>query len=450
MSDYFVSINGGARARLDLQKVTSFTREQNSLASSWLKIGTTEDFTAAAEWTLGAKFELFLGPAQRLFCGTLVDPTNSAQAAGQGRRYLVECPWREFRRTPFEQASRLYLNAGISPTDQLTSWAALWAAGRASDTVAEVCDYLIADQADFPSLLPVAWLKGAIDAEIPMRPSKISGANCSEVIQRSMQFLRDAVSWWDWSGALPKFNLRTAVNMDVVTLPFGGQGSGAVKWEVQRSTEQQLRYVKIVLLSQLPVSSTFNQINRTTIAPAGYSGPKEGGLSTVFSLPETWDILQAGAFAQAIYDSSQNIGWIGSVTVEGVDIDTRLRPGVKVNQSGGNGDYASMNAIVQRTMDDLKSGTTTAVFTPPRVLTVQALQAMLRKMWPAISSSELTAQHTGQNPTNSYGSRKDHNDPSSKGNGSDLTGSMPHVFYMMENQAGAPTPVTSVISSVDS
>jgi hypothetical protein len=414
MSNYFLRINGGALQRIDLEQCTAFTREQVAFSSGWLRITTTENFADALQWAIGSKVELFLGSV-RIFYGTMVDPTSVAEPERQGRTYLAEDPWRAFRRTPYEQRFAMWDLASIGLGDapmQDTAKALLFSDRSAKAQMIRVCDYLIAEQVAHPTLLPMA--KGKIDAEIAMRPTKMDTTVCSEVIQRAVQWIRDAASWWDYTPTVPTFNVRRAGDMDVVTLPFGGDGSGAVQWNVQRSTENQLAYVKFVLKGQKLIGDVYLSIGETVLYPPGYTGPKQGGLSAVLMLND--DELPQANFAQTIYESSQNIGWIGSVTVQGVDIATRLRPGVVVNQSGGNAGMATMRALVLRTVDDLKMGRTTAIFTPPKVLTVQALMGQMRTLWPPSTGDERTEQQTGESPSNTYG-RGDKHDPASTGGG---------------------------------
>ncbi|MDR3405110.1 MAG: hypothetical protein P4L99_21630 [Chthoniobacter sp.] len=443
--DYYLSINGGAKVKLDLSKVSKLTRTQVSFNSSWLGISVAQNFTDALPVPLGAKVELFLGSSgTRLFCGTAVEPTKEAAPEVQGAQILVEDIWRQFRRTPFLQESALWTATNVADelvgsASQLIPWVAAFLDGRAASMTSTICDFLIADQGAHPDVLPVAWVKGNIDGDMQMRPAFGDTMMCSEIVKRGIQFMRDGASWVDYSGALPAFNLRRAANMETVNLPFGGDGSGASGWKIQRSTEQQLRYVNIRMVAQAPLNGTNRRFAPpASLAPAGYAGPAEGGLNVLLDLNSLFGVAQAQGFAQDVWESSQNVGWLGTVEVTGVDIATRLHPGVKINQIGGDPDMASMNAVVNRTTDDLLTGKTVATVGPAMVLTVQALEQMMRNLMPPISPDQITEQGSGNNPGPS-GGRADKNKSPGNGDGK-LSGSALLVLRAMLDDAGAPIP----------
>jgi len=447
-SAYSMAIDGGDPEPIDVPGTLAFTREQETLNSSWLKITTPERFAAADQWELGARCELFLNDT-RIFVGTFIDPTALADPKSQGRQYLIECPWRQFRRTPFTQATAVYADGAV-PTDAPESMnTGMLMLGRDTTAAAQVqlcLDYLIADQAAHPDAGLIAISKGIIDAAMPLRPSKAKDVMTSEVVTQSCQFLQDAASWWDWTADAPAFNLRSAANMDVVTLPKGVPQT--IKWQLQRNTEDQLAYATVTVRSQRQISGVNLRQAQGFTAPVGYAGPKFGGVFCDLDENDVWGLPIATVFASAIYNSSQNVGWKGQVTTLGRNINTQLRPGVVVNQGGGRSDYASMRAVVFKTVDDLRTGHTTAVFTPRKVLTVQALQAMLRQMWPPPTINEQTEQSTGQNPNANYG-MGDHSDPASKntdGTGFPLGTSLV-PYDVIIDVAGVPTKKTASVLS---
>jgi hypothetical protein len=57
--------------------------------------------------------------------------------------------------------------------------------------------------------------------------------------------------------------------------------------------------------------------------------------------------------------------WRGSFTLKGQNCDERVRPGKRVNITGGQTSWETMNGIIQEVSHDIFSGVTQATFGPP-------------------------------------------------------------------------------------
>ncbi len=309
------------------------------------------------------------------------------------------------------------------------SRAFLWDGKDTAQQIEAVVDLLLADQGpgDTP-ITPIA--KGTIDAAIELAPSKIGSAFCGEVVFRSLKLLPRACFWFDYTTTAPTFHCRNFQEMDRITVPLGAAESFRAKKQTQLafayvrlamksqyappnvettgnttltsttvsalgdtsgiSVEMSVSGNGIpdgatvvsvgsssVVISQAASASgtgvaiTFSNAPLQTVvkvaqSPNPYSGRKFGGLDHTFDDTEFWQLEQAQALADFLYQENSSAPWSGQHVLPMREEWLRqLRPGLRYCVSGAREAHATMDGVVQSVSDDFRTKRTTVVFGPP-------------------------------------------------------------------------------------
>lgn len=186
-----------------------------------------------------------------------------------------------------------------------------------------------------------------------------------------------------------------------------------------KETEMMLRYVRIAFKRQEPPAPVVGGAPlpmqteiKDAIYPAGYSGGKYGGLDVAMDATDNFTLSQGQAIAQLVFEQAENAVWSGSHQLGALALD--LRPGLRYNVSGSRADYESMNAPIQRVVDDFAARTTTVEFGPPSQLAAQDFLERLRdlrNLMPTLSPGEVEEQETGVTDENTYSMGNKNSDP---------------------------------------
>lgn len=123
-------------------------------------------------------------------------------------------------------------------------------------------------------------------------------------------------------------------------------------------------------IKSLKEAQIFTKEITTTDVP---SGDYSGGVVT----EEEGDLIWLG-LARALYDPLQILHYSGSLSLLEEEASGRARPGHKINVAGSAIEYASMNAMVMSTREDLDNGGSAITVGPARQWTVAELVALLQ------------------------------------------------------------------------
>ncbi len=400
-----------------------------------LNLQTAEPVDAEAQWAVDGTLELFetVGAADpvRRFYGTLVDPMATGEGQPEGdierRRYTARGPWWWATQLGYAQAWRAF---GTALDVQFPRVLLYYNAGT---------DDVLRDVAARIGAAGGPWSAGAVDARILPRAQKMQNLLCSQVIVESLKFMPDAVAWFDYTAEEnPAFHCRRAADLDTISVEaLTGSARSADGIAIGTTRAMSPRFVQITLKEQRPVDAEGNLVDpedenaapidrfltvpfQTALFPLGYdfAAPRAefGGVTFGTDADEQFGVADAQQLCEQLYTAGQAITWRGEVTFTGPEPRCELRPGLRLNLTGGRAEWETMNALIQRVTHDVLSGRTTVSFEPPDHLAVPDLISVLRllrgKQRP--TAQEKAEQDAGESESWNFGDQEDDADPKKK------------------------------------
>jgi hypothetical protein len=252
------------------------------------------------------------------------------------------------------------------------------------------------------------WSKGIIDSRGLPPPRELENVTYSEVLQMVIESVPDITGWFDYSTSSPTFHLRDPDHLEAIDITIGGkvpvgQPQFEELLEIGRHDDDAVPFVEIQIKKKEPIEVIFNGTEepryRSDYAKYRFPAAMTGRGGVIVLLAETdplksWDAL---AFAQRAYEAFAGMLWRGSFTMIGDDINSALRPGLRVNLLGGRAEWRDMNGLVQQVQHDIFGGRTSVTFGPPLQLTpsnlVQKLIALRRQK--QVTNDDLSDQDNG-------------------------------------------------------
>lgn len=384
----------GVRRPLRTWGIARATLTRASMARDELSITVPSRPVAADElFPYGARVVLWRNEV-RWFTGLVITPTRYGSGQSLGHTYVVAGPWWYLENKVFEEerflaenpsdadsplvkvfSSRAVLfndlNGGaISPSAQATQAVAY---ARAAGAYLAAGSIALGDVA--------AW-------------EEATDVTCAEVFKRSARYSPDAVSWCGYTTERPTINAARRAALEAVTVAL--DGGGVVDWQVEPLNQERVPGVRfyfeeIVTLAQGGTRAKFTKQEAgdpnafgAVIAVIELGG--QGGEN-----PEPIPADLASAFFSAV--NTLNYG--GKLRLKAQAVDGAVRPGKRLNLTGGRTEWATMGAPVQRTVEDLFLGTTDVEFGAGTALGAQAFADYLRYQRLRQKTNYLDARRTG-------------------------------------------------------
>lgn len=166
----------------------------------------------------------YLGGSQ-WFVGTVTNTPRNLSSSDQSYSYKAEGPWRNLSKRVFQQSWKYDDGTGAKVTKTTTK---LFLGQKAElDEDGNIQRQDISEQ--IREILTWAQVNGtqfAIGTTGPEVDTPIDEVNvmtCSECISRMLRWAPDAVTWFDYSTAIPTFNVTSHGDLQAISLPFGSR-----------------------------------------------------------------------------------------------------------------------------------------------------------------------------------------------------------------------------------
>lgn len=352
-----------ATKSLEAWAISSAQLRLISLELDTLDLLQTKTLSTEDDFQTGDILRLYRDGTQ-VFMGRVLKPAASAGHDTQQRKTLVAGPW-----WYAEQATVTQSWLGGPDLQEINvSWATFFLQrnGERKEIGVELINLV-----NTLIGLRAPWSLGTMDARGTPPPQKLENVTFAEAIKAVIEPIPDIVAWFDYTEESPAFHLRDPDHLTPLTLAIGADV--ITDLEVARHDDDQVPSVTIQLVTKSPINlvdATTGEVstgyrNDYTDYTVGDSSNPFGAVRVTWPRTDPMDSWNPIQFAQRCYDAFRGLLWRGSLTLKGKDYDTRLRPGIRLNLTGGRTEWATMDGVVQQVQHDLFSGETQATFGPP-------------------------------------------------------------------------------------
>lgn len=261
--------------------------------------------------------------------------------------------WRGWVTRPAAQATpqsdaRPYTILGAGWWLSISPWALGWTGTRTSRTVGNWV-HLALQRAIYVGA-PIALSDTPeTDYALSMRaPDLLDSDMCWTLIQRAARYAPNSAGWWDDSGPVSIFRTCERADLAPVTLEVGTQVSTVD--ELAALHESQLHAVRLIYGHWYDGlgGETWETYTRDRAGDNDYAGP--ANLLEVRVTVDSYDAALTSVgygIAAKLYAALNPLSWAGQLTCdESIAALPLIRPGQVVNITGGNAEWATMNAVV--------------------------------------------------------------------------------------------------------
>lgn len=320
----------------------------------------------------------------RIFQGTVTQIPAQGNAGTEGTDYLVSGGWWALERIIFLQ-NRLtwgYLDfPSNDPVQSLTSRAMLGMGASILDPIDAAAQITAAVQ----YAITAAGLNLAIGTiTVPIRPpyQETRDLSVAEVVRRTLAWTPDAVVRFDYSPAVPTFNVALRSALTPVSLDLSAANRVA---EVSANPRHDLVPSGVFFIFEKPITVLLGGVlvQRVTI-----TSQSAGGTSPLGRVVKTFQLAGAAFgegvgepepvfFAANFYASVSTLHYQGSLLLLEEEVEQTITLGQVINLTNGLTAWGSMNALVQEVEYDFAKGSTRVNFGPPTQLGPQEFLTLL-------------------------------------------------------------------------
>jgi len=327
----------------------------------------------------------------RVFHGIVTDQPFAAKSSGERQEYIVSGPWWWLEnivygqeRYVFTDPRRPSLGRALFPikTPRAVMYQALSGGSISAGEQAQLAaDYAI-DRAKLIFEGDAPFTRGTFTLPLLAPWEEAYNLSCAEVIRRCVRYCRDAVVYWDYSGAKPHLKIQRRVDLDAVTLDLDA-GDRIVDYKVASRPDLVPRAVVIIFEKSIPEEEQ-NSGTQFSEYVAQVAGPNPDlgvrNLVSILRLSGAGDGAEdvPANLAQNYYDSLATLQWQGTVVLREEAPLFDLTPGKVLNLSNGKAAWATMRAVIQTVTIDLAGRQTTVEFGPATQLGPQDLLDQVR------------------------------------------------------------------------
>lgn len=377
-------------------------RRTNQDTDSLVLVASVNDVFADPIFAYGEKVRLYRNGVG-IFTGTVSRRTVSADGTKQSHSYECLGPWWQLRRTIYRQPRAIF-DSGFAAlvavsTSKITFGQNNW--GQKQTTDLQISDICFVAASQNPGL----FLQPSLPILVEPVLEEARDISCAAAIQRMLAYTPDVVLSWDYSTTIPTMLIQRRSALPAVTIDrAGGTLVGGLASLTARPDLVPPGVVFTFLRQEKnPADPDGPLLTRTTVQTAGTSeGPGVIYATIELSLQGTdqAEAVPAG-LAAAYYTSMQDLHWEGVVTLQERQCSGLVGVGNRLNIANGNAAWATMNAVVQDSEEDLFTGRTTLRLGPPEHLSPQDFAAMMER-WRAgrPAGPGAASQHNG---TEGYG-----------------------------------------------
>lgn len=332
----------------------------------------------------------------RYFSGQFMDCIAGGSGEGEGWACRLVGPWQALEDIIYQQPyvikseDFLALIAGMSTRVVLGQDA--WGKKISIDQqIRNIGNYALSQGAGLFTI-------GALDAMHGAPLSEARDISCAAAIRRMMDIIPDSVAWFDYSSATPVLRVQ---RRSVLTTVSVAADTGAIVRRIaglRPRNDLKARGVVFIFQTTEEDAAEGRSYTRETRQTAGATS----GRRVIFATIALGN--QGTAQAEAIpanlateyYAAVSELHYSGEITLKEEDCTGTVRPGHKLNLSGGVAAWATMAAVVQQTAENLETGETEVTLGPPEHLGAQDfvdLQRYWRERPPLSDFAQV--QHNG-------------------------------------------------------
>jgi hypothetical protein len=287
------------------------------------------------------------------FKGTVRDLPAAFSADRQRQRYVVCNAWQRLQTIIYQQR---YTLTKSDFSGLIGSWSSRVVLGqdqwgkprRADQVITDVSAYAnkvgggLATVASLP-----AWAVPPVET--------VRDISCAEAIRRMLAYVPDAVGWWDYTTTPPTLTIQRRADLDPVTLDLDDKDRLEVVEGLNPLNEAKPRGVVIVFVHTEEDGDGVPRLRETRQTAGSTTGPRVIFATVNLGVDEA---VPTGLASQ-YYGALSTLQWAGTLRLHESACSGLLRPGKIVNLDNGRTAWATMDATVQSTSEELFTGVTT-------------------------------------------------------------------------------------------
>ena len=309
------------------------------------------------------------------FRGRCIQVPRTAKGLAEDLHYVIAGAWWYFENLVFQQIWPLDPAANSHLTSPATYRRAIVIAGLASSTglrqntkafLQDVLDWLIGSGTSAVTQYTAGDLPAGFD--VPFM--RLDAPTCAEAIKLICRWMPDAVSWFDYTTNPPTFHLVRRSTSDASNLAL------TALTEIDLTPRQELQLEKLIIQYV-----TLNDDGMVVLhedkdpAGSGTTGREWGG--AVITINNNYLPMPTG-LAATYRAGLSTLQYSGRLVSEEAECNGTIAPGQVINVTGGLTAWATMNAHVVETVEEIDAGRTTITVGPPNHIRIDDLVEVLR------------------------------------------------------------------------
>lgn len=360
-----LTIAGGAAQLLESLNVVGLTITRRNLATSEMRI-------VCEVSSIYAEPIMSYGIAVRLyrngvcwFAGTVTDTPASGDAGNERQEYVISDSWWKLERVIYQQP---YVFRSEDFTKFLGGYSSHVVLGNDAWG-----NKLTASQV-ISAITTFAGVASSTIVAAPTSPVLIEARDisCAEAIKRVLSMTPDCVGYMDYSSGAGILRVTRRASLAAVSYALNNSDQNKKLTGIASLTPRNDLLVAGVVIVFLTTETdsdgaTWLQETRQTAGTTSGEGVVFATIDLSAQGTEQPETPPAG-LAAAFYASSNVLQWQGSLALKELECSRAIYLGSYVNLTGGRAAWASMNAVVQSTTEDIANGLTNIELGPPEHL----------------------------------------------------------------------------------
>lgn len=291
-----------------------------------------------------------------------VTATPAFATGAERQRYVVSNAWERIRRIIYQQQ---YVLKTEDFTELVGSWSTRIVLGQDPHGRKITANEQIEAIADFANSVGGGLVTLAEIGEYAIPPLEtVRDISCVEAIRRMLAWVPDAVGAFSYDGGVTTLTIKrrsalTAVNIDLNDKNLVAEISGL-------NSREDLVPAGVVIIYQTAERDDSDEevvtvpSTRETRDPAGATTGVGVLFATIALALQGTDQAEAApvGLASQYYSALSDVQWEGSLVLREFECSALVRPGHKLNLLNGRTAWATMNATVQETIEELDTGRT--------------------------------------------------------------------------------------------
>jgi hypothetical protein len=377
-----------------------------------------ENIFTEPTFSYGGTITLWRGDV-RWFKGTVTAIPSYGSSEAEVRRYTVSNAWWKLDRIIYQQPffSKRLVGDIVVPTGGFSTRVVLgkdsWGNKLTADQqIQKISNYALSQGSGMFTTASLPTLP-----EPPMMEAR--DITCAEAIRRMVGFAPDCVGWFDYSSIVPVLYIQRRSSLGVVNLDLGNNAIVEVIDSLNPRHDLVPTGVVLVFLTSQLDESTGEPFIQEDRQVAGASTGEGVIFATIELALQGTDRAETppAELASDYYDARSTLHWEGGLLLHERECSGLVRVGNRVNLLNGLAGWATMNAVVQSTQEDLFWGKTQITLGPPVHLSAQDFVGMMTQFrnrpapteFPGTqdNGSEGIPEPEGGDPTGEFGGDPD-------------------------------------------